>query len=109
MGSKATQFKAGNSGGPGRPKGSKNRIAESYLQDLYEHYLEEGKAAIKRVCEERPDVYIKLIAQLIPRDLDIKHSGDVSVRIIKYADEEADLTESVPSHLDDQSRSKLLQ
>ena len=109
MGSKATQFQTGHSGGPGRPKGSKNKLAESYLQDLYEHYLEEGQAAIKRVCEERPDVYIQLIARLIPKDLDINHSGNVSVRVVNYADESKDEPESAINHLEDQSQPKLLQ
>jgi len=109
MGSKNTQFQTGHSGGPGRPKGSKNKLAESYLQDLYEHYLEEGKAAIKRVCEERPEVYIQLIARLIPKDLDIRHSGDVHVRLVQYGDERADLAESAINHLEDQSQPRLLQ
>ena len=109
MGSKATQFQTGNSGGPGRPKGSKNKLSESFLHDLLEHYLEEGKAVIKRVCEERPEVYIQLIARLIPKDLDIKHSGDVTVQIVNFADEQADLAESAPSHLEDQAQPRLLQ
>jgi len=53
MGSKDTQFKAGQSGGPGRPKGSKNKLAESYLHDLYEHYLEHGKEAIQWLFEPK--------------------------------------------------------
>ncbi len=88
MGSKDTQFKAGSSGGPGRPKGSRNKLAESYLHDLYEHYLEHGKEAIQWLFENDRAVYVKLIAQLIPKDLDIKHSGDVHIQIVKYADDD---------------------
>lgn len=80
-----TQFKKGHKG-PGRPRGSKNKVTKAYLQDIYEHYLEEGKDAIKRVCKERPDVYLKLVAQLIPKDLDIKQSGDVQVSIVRFKD-----------------------
>ena len=87
MASKDTQFKAGQSGGPGRPKGSKNKLAESYLHDLYEHYLEHGKEAIQWLFENDRAVYVKLIAQLIPKDLDIKHSGDVHIQLVQYADD----------------------
>lgn len=95
MGSKDTQFQIGHSGGPGRPKGSKNKLAESYLQDLYEHYLEHGKEAIQWLFENDRAVYVKLIAQLIPKDLDIKHSGDITVQVVNYDD-----GESVPAEED---------
>ena len=84
MPSSDTQFKKGHSG---RPKGAKNKLAKTYLKDLYEIYLEGGKEALKRVMEERPDVYLKLVAQLLPRDLDIKHSGDVHIQLVQYADD----------------------
>ena len=89
MASKDTQFKAGQSGGPGRPKGSKNKLAESYLHDLYEHYLEHGKEAIQWLFENDRAVYVKLIAQLIPKDLDVKHSGDIAIQVVNYDDGES--------------------
>ena len=82
-----TQFKTGNKAGKGRKGGSKNRITKVFLKDLLEIYLEGGKKALKRLCEERPDAFLKLPAALIPKDLDIKQSGDVSVRLVRYADE----------------------
>ena len=85
MPSSDTQFKPGHAG---RPKGAKNKLAKTYLKDLYEIYLEGGKEALKRVMEERPDVYLKLVAQLLPRDLDIKHSGDITVQVVNYSDDE---------------------
>ncbi len=87
MGSKNTQFKAGHSGGPGRPKGSKNKLSEAFLLDLYEHYMEEGKETIKRVCEKDPGLYVRIISQLVPKDLDISHSGDISVQVVDYGDD----------------------
>ncbi len=86
MGSKDTQFKKGNGGGPGRPKGAKNKLAEIYLNDLHEVYLEGGKEALEQVKEEQPREFVKLVAQLLPKDLDLKHSGDVHVTIVKYKD-----------------------
>ena len=78
-----TQFKKGHSG---RPKGAKNKLAKAYLKDLYEVYLDGGKEALKQVMKERPDGFLSLVARLLPKDLDIKQSGDVHVTIVKYKD-----------------------
>ncbi len=85
-----TQFKKGNKAGKGRKKGSKNRITKAYLKDLLEIYLEGGKEALKQVMKERPDGFLSLVARLLPKDLDLKHSGDVSIRVVDYADEQDD-------------------
>jgi len=87
MGSKDTQFKKGNGGGPGRPKGAKNKLAKAYLKDLHEVYLEGGKEALKQVKEERPEGFLSLVARLLPKDLDVNHSGDITLQVVNYEDE----------------------
>jgi hypothetical protein len=89
MGSEVTQFKAGSSGGPGRPPGSKNKVTEEFLRVLAADFKKHGKSVIERVREESPDVYLRLVAQLVPKDLDVKHSGDVTVSVIQYVDTDA--------------------
>ncbi len=86
MGSKDTQFKKGNGGGPGRPKGAKNKLAKAYLNDLHEIYLDGGKDALEQVMKEKPDGFLSLVARLLPKDLDIRQSGDVHVTIVNYED-----------------------
>ena len=80
---KDTQFRPGN---PGRPKGSKNKITQKYLDRLWEHFKEHGNDVLDRVCRDRPDVYLKLVASLIPRDFDVKHGGDVQIQVVSFAD-----------------------
>ena len=80
-------FKPGQSGNPkGRERGSKNHITKAFLEALTEDFLAHGKDVIERVRQERPDVYLKLTAMLVPKDLDVKHSGNVNVSIVNYAD-----------------------
>ena len=80
-----TQFKKGQSGNPkGRKKGSKNRLTKAYLKDLYGIYLEVGKEGLQRLCEERPEVFFKLVDGKVPKDLDIKQSGDVQINIVRF-------------------------
>ena len=78
-----TQFKVGN---PGRPRGSKGKVTKEYLDRLWEDFKEHGEIVLARVRKDRPDVYLKLIAQLVPKDLDISHSGDVHVQIVSFLD-----------------------
>ena len=81
-------FKPGQSGNPkGREKGSKNHITKAFLEALTEDFLAHGKDVIERVRDERPEVYLKLVALLVPKDLDVKHSGDVTVQLVNYQDE----------------------
>ncbi len=83
-------FKPGQSGNPkGRKKGSKNKVTEEFLRVLAADFKKHGKSVIERVREESPDVYLRLVAQLVPKDLDVKHSGDVTVSVIQYVDTDA--------------------
>jgi len=61
----------GNTGG-GRPRGSRNKLGEAFLLDIYEHWKKNGAEAIARVYKERPDVYLKVVASILPQQLDIK-------------------------------------
>ena len=61
-----TQFKKGN---PGRPKGSKNVITVAYLNAIAEDFRKHGKQVIEQVRKKQPAVYLKLVAQLVPKDV----------------------------------------
>ena len=80
-------FKPGQSGNPnGRKKGSRNKVTEEFLRVLAADFKKHGKSVIERVREESPDVYLRLVAQLVSKDIDVKYSGDVTVQIVRYAD-----------------------
>ena len=44
--------------------------------------------ALEKTIDTRPDVLLKLIGALVPKDLDLKLSGDVTVQIVNYSDED---------------------
>jgi len=70
-----TQFKPGNQRGSGRPKGSKNKISEDFLQSFHKIWLEKGEAALLRMVEERPAEFIKVAASLIPKDFHVQQTA----------------------------------
>lgn len=69
--SETGRFVSGNIGGPGRGKGSRNKLGEAFIADLYEDWWENGSAAIKVVRAEKPDAYLKVIASILPKDVNL--------------------------------------
>lgn len=65
-------FKPGQSGNPqGRPKGSRNKLGEQFISDLYEDWQQHGVVTLARVREEKPDQYLKVVASILPKDLNV--------------------------------------
>jgi len=78
----AHKFKPGQSGNPaGRPKGSRNKLTESFLEDAVAAWQEDGKKALKLMATEKPGDFAKMVAGLVPK---------------QYADEDGEPT-SPPS------------
>jgi len=65
----------------GRPKGSRNRLGEAFLADLYADWEAHGIAVVRQVREEHPAVYLKVVAQLIG-DLDANANGQTGVTVV---------------------------
>ena len=61
-------FKPGN---PGRPKGTKNKFSERFVKKLYLDFKEHGEEAIRKVRDEKPDAYLKVIASILPKDVNL--------------------------------------
>lgn len=62
-------------GNPGRPKGSRNRLGEAFIQALANDFDEHGVAAIATVRKDRPHEYLKVVASLLPKQVEIRESA----------------------------------
>jgi hypothetical protein len=68
-----TRFKPGQSGNPaGRPKGSRNKISEKLLEALAIDFDAHGKDVIEKVRADRPADYLKIVASLVPKQMEIE-------------------------------------
>jgi hypothetical protein len=68
-------FEPGNRANPaGRPKGSRNKLGEQFLADMYSDWQQNGASVIASVRAEKPEVYLKVVASILPKELNIKVS-----------------------------------
>lgn len=58
--------------GAGRPKGSRNQLGDDFLKALQADFAEHGVAAIQSVRKDKPDQYIKTIASILPKELNVR-------------------------------------
>lgn len=81
----APAWKPGQSGNPnGRPKGARAKLAENFCDALLADFADNGVAAIQVMRAEKPNEYAKMIASIMPKEVDANLSGDVSDDMKKW-------------------------
>jgi hypothetical protein len=72
-GEKPWRFQPGQSGNPsGRPKGARNKINTKFLEAFAKHFEDNGEAAIAKVYADKPELYLKIAADLLPKQMQIE-------------------------------------
>ena len=61
-------FIKGKIGGPGRPKGAKNKLQEAFWKDFASAWETHGTAALEKVALEDPAVFVRVAASVMPKD-----------------------------------------
>lgn len=59
---------------PGRPKGARAKLGEEFLQDMLADWKEHGAKVIADVRLDKPDQYLKVVASVLPKELNVKVS-----------------------------------
>ena len=74
-----TPWQPGQSGNPkGRPKGARSKLGEAFLDAMLTDFEAHGVAAIVKVREEKPDAYLRVVADLLPKDVKVSVDDDVA-------------------------------
>ncbi len=63
----------------GRPKGSRHRLAEQFVKDLYTVWHESGIEAIRRMAAIQPGRFVQVVASVLPKDIEVERHDTVIV------------------------------
>jgi hypothetical protein len=95
------RFVSGNNGGPGRQRGSRNKLGEAFLTDVYESWQKHGRETLEQMRRDDPAAYVRLVANILPDKLDV----GVTHQIARIERVIVQIPEKVIEH-DDTSREK---
>jgi Family of unknown function (DUF5681) len=71
-------WQPGVSGNPaGRVRGSRNKLSEEVICALLRDFREHGQKTIAKIRRDKPGVWLKIIALLIPRQHEVQHSNPI--------------------------------
>ena len=59
----------------GRPKGSRNKLSDAFLQALADDFEAHGKGVVEKVRTERPQDYLKIVASVMPKRMEVEDVG----------------------------------
>jgi hypothetical protein len=66
-------FKPGQSGNhAGRPKGAKNKLSGDFIQALQDSFNTDGASAVAKLALESPGEYLRVIASVLPKDIQVE-------------------------------------
>jgi hypothetical protein len=81
------RFLSGNKGG-GRSKGARSRLGEAFIEALAADFNEHGVATIEKVRTRDPTAYVKVISNILPREVLTAAFNVTSININDMAETE---------------------
>src|SRR5215831_16441800 len=71
-------FSQGVSGNPlGNSHRTRHLLNQEFMQALLLNFRHEGKKAIEKVARNQPAVYVKILALLVPREMQVEHTNSI--------------------------------
>ena len=56
---------------PGRPKGARNKLGTEFLEKMLADFQKHGESVIEKVRDEKPDQYLKVVASILPKEIEL--------------------------------------
>lgn len=82
--SPSTRFTAENHPKGGRPKGSRDKLSAEFISALCKDFEEHGATTVETVRTKDPATYLRVIAAIVPKEMNIKAPlDDVSDELLE--------------------------
>ena len=81
----AGSFKPGEGG---RPKGARNKFAAQFIKDVAKSWAIDGPEVLESIKGSDKSAYVRTVAALVPKDMDINHSGNISISVVDYDEDD---------------------
>ena len=97
------RFLKGTANGPGRPKGSKDKLNQQVISSLEKLWHERGQELLDQLSAEKPEVVMAMISRMIPQQLAAEAitgeeqaaaevNKDITIRLVQQVQEDQALT-----------------
>lgn len=94
-------WKPGQSGNPhgGRPSNARRIVSDAFVRSMARAWKDRGDEVIRRVIDEEPATFLRVIASLVPKDMTLSgDEGGIVINIVKHT-EIGEVAEEVPPGL----------
>ena len=71
---------------PGRPKGTRNKLTKGFIAAMCQDFDRYGIEVVESVRRDKPEAYLKVIASLVPQQVEVGEAGAFS----ELSDDELD-------------------
>jgi hypothetical protein len=73
----------------GRKPGSRGKLSEAFLADLFTEWKKSGRSALARVAKDQPETFLRIISSVMPKVLDLDASltvrSELAIEISDFA------------------------
>jgi hypothetical protein len=104
------KFAPGYSGNPGGSlEGTRRSFNKDFLLALAADFKKHGAAAIEKVRKQQPAAYMKICALLVPREMQVEHSGGIKAMTDEQIERSIELIKGMLAERDAARKAKVIE